>query len=112
MALKIDITLDEFARQLDRLLDTRERGHLLAFLDLREAIPTETNWDEELTRIRDIISAMTPSERRHPDRLDIDHILRIALVSGTKPKDVSDFLRQFGDLRVRMAEMLERGRFY
>jgi signal recognition particle subunit SRP54 len=111
MALNLDITLDDFARQLDRLLDAAERTHLIAFFNLRDTIPADTNWEQELGRIRAIIGAMTPRERREPDRLDVDHILRIALVSGTKPKDVSDFLRQFGELRVLVAEMLERRRF-
>jgi signal recognition particle subunit SRP54 len=109
--MKMDITLDDFAHQLDRLLDDTERGRLLALFNLRDTIPANTDWEGELTHIRAIITAMTPAERRNPDRLDIDQILRIALVSGTKPKEVTDFLRQFGELRVRMGQMLERGGF-
>lgn len=113
MALKCDITLDDFARQLDQLLDGKTSPAEVLFLagvrDVAWPEPgVQHSWQMELRRIRQIIIAMKPSERRDPDHLDIDQILRIALVSNTKPRDVTDFLRQFSELREKLADMLGR----
>jgi signal recognition particle GTPase len=110
MLLKCAITLDDFARQLDRLLQLDDPTAALPFLGVRDLFPAATEWKQELRRMRSIIAAMTPAERRDPDHLDIDQILRIALVSDTKPKDVGDFLRQFGDLRAQLAQVLTSGK--
>ncbi len=113
MPLKCDITLDDFARQLDHLLDGKTNPTDVLFLvGLRELPPAsleiQDSWRIELRRIREIITAMTPRERRDPDHLDIEQILRIALVSNTKPRDVTDFLRQFGELREKLVDLLGR----
>lgn len=113
MALKCDITLDDFARQIDHLLDSKTGGAgLLLVAGVRDIHPTgpeeQGTWQLELRRIREIITAMTPRERRDPDHLEIEQILRIAMVSGTKPRDVTDFLRQFSELREKLADLFGR----
>src|SRR5262245_31637010 len=111
MPLMCDINQDHFARQLDRLLDAdglADLAHLQRLFRVPGLVEPDLqdNWQSELRRIRDIIAAMTVVERRNPNRLDIDQILRIAMVSGASPKEVSDFLRQFGDMREQMAAIL------
>jgi signal recognition particle GTPase len=113
MALKCDITLDDFARQLDQLLNGMTSPADVLFLaSVRDFAPmgpdSQRGWQLELRRIREIITAMTPWERRDPDHLDIEQILRIALVSRTRPRDVTDFLRQFSELREKLADLLGR----
>ena len=58
-----------------------------------------------MSRIGQMIDAMTEEERTNPDIIDDERRSRIAENSGTQPGDVKEFLAQFGHVRTLMREM-------
>lgn len=55
--------------------------------------------DKDFRRCLAIIRSMTKDEREYPEQIHPNRARRIAQGSGTDPKDVDDFVRQF--LRMR-----------
>ncbi len=53
-----------------------------------------------------MIDAMTPEERANPNMIDEARRIRIAAGAGVQPHEVSDFLKQFEQLRALMKDMM------
>lgn len=52
-----------------------------------------------LTHVERMLDCMTVEEREHPEIIDEDRTLRIAMLSGVKPHEIHEFLWQFSDFR-------------
>lgn len=61
--------------------------------------------EEDLSRIRGIIHAMTPKERRSPDLIEASRRRRIARGSGVDQTEVSALVKQFSMMRGMMKQM-------
>jgi signal recognition particle subunit SRP54 len=59
--------------------------------------------EKELVKVDAMIGSMTPVERRQPELIDKSRTARIAQGSGRKPKDVSDLIKRFGQMREMMS---------
>jgi signal recognition particle subunit SRP54 len=99
--LSRDFTLDDFARNLQLV---EQFGPQAWF----GRLPGGAIGPEELAalhRIRAMIAAMSADERQRPESIDEDAERRIAMLSGTKPRQVQEFLRQFDQVRETMKRM-------
>ncbi len=99
--------LDDF---LDQLKAVRKMGPLTNLLGMIPGLGgaqlRNMKMDErELDRIQAIILAMTPEERRHPELIKGSRRLRIARGSGTNVQQVSQFVKQFGQMRKVMRQV-------
>ena len=72
------------------------------FSQMRDRLPQDFD-EKQIVRFEAIIRSMTPQERRDPDILNGRRRRRIALGSGTTPRDVNQLLNQF-----RQAQKLMR----
>jgi signal recognition particle subunit SRP54 len=99
--------LDDF---LDQLKAVRKMGPLTNLLGMIPGLGgaqlRNMKMDErELDRIQAIILAMTPEERRHPELIKGSRRLRIARGSGTNVQQVSQLVKQFGQMRKVMRQV-------
>jgi signal recognition particle subunit SRP54 len=99
--------LDDF---LDQLRAVRKMGPLTSLLGMIPGLGgaqlRNMKVDErELDRIQAIILAMTPEERRRPELIKGSRRLRIARGSGTNVQQVSQLVKQFGQMRKVMRQV-------
>jgi signal recognition particle subunit SRP54 len=91
-------TLDDFRKLLGRSLPLgvpRTRMGPPPEVGETEAA-VERDTEKQLRQVRGIIDAMTPEERRDPERLlDESRLRRIAAGAGVEPRDVRALARQF-----------------
>jgi signal recognition particle subunit SRP54 len=104
-----EITLDDFRKQLDEALRLGMSDMAWRFLGLQPDIPEIAK--RGLERIRRMIDAMSPAERRDPTRIDVKRRLLIALRSDTQPHEVQQFLRQFDHVRDLMRRLGKMSRW-
>ncbi len=99
--------LDDF---LDQLKALRRMGPLTNVLGMIPGLGGQQlrnlKMDErELDRVAAIILAMTPEERRRPELIKGSRRLRIARGSGTSVQQVSQLVKQFGQMRKVMRQV-------
>jgi signal recognition particle subunit SRP54 len=99
--------LDDF---LDQLKALRRMGPLSNVLGMIPGLGGQQlrnlKMDErELDRLQAIILAMTPEERRRPELIKGSRRLRIARGSGTNVQQVSQLVKQFGQMRKVMRQV-------
>jgi signal recognition particle subunit SRP54 len=99
--------LDDF---LDQLKAVRRMGPLSSLLGMIPGLGgaqlRNMKVDEgELDRLQAIILAMTPEERRRPELIKGSRRLRIARGSGTSVQQVSQLVKQFGQMRKLMRQV-------
>ena len=99
--------LDDF---LDQLKAVRKMGPLSSVLGMIPGLGgaqlRNLKMDErELDRLQAIILAMTPEERRRPELIKGSRRLRIARGSGTNVQQVSQLVKQFGQMRKVMRQV-------
>jgi signal recognition particle subunit SRP54 len=99
--------LDDF---LDQLKAVRKMGPLTNLLGMIPGLGgaqlRNMKMDErELDRLQAIILAMTPEERRRPELIKGSRRLRIARGSGTNVQQVSQLVKQFGQMRKVMRQV-------
>ncbi|HXA55079.1 MAG TPA: signal recognition particle protein [Solirubrobacteraceae bacterium] len=99
--------LDDF---LDQLKALRRMGPLSSVLGMIPGLGGQQlrnlKMDErELDRLQAIILAMTPEERHHPELIKGSRRLRIARGSGTSVQQVSQLVKQFGQMRKVMRQV-------
>ena len=105
-------TLDDFLSQLNQV---RKMGSLGGLMKLMPGVTKEmrnaaSNVDDgELDKVEAIIRSMTPRERREPVIIDGSRRLRIAGGSGTTVKAVNQLLKQFGEMKKMMKQMVGGG---
>lgn len=66
--------------------------------------------EKEMDHIEAIISSMTPEERRDPSVINGSRRRRIAIGSGTNVQEVNKLLKQFGDMRRMMRQLMKMER--
>ncbi|MEJ7893227.1 MAG: signal recognition particle protein [Solirubrobacteraceae bacterium] len=108
---KNQFDLDDF---LDQLKKIRRMGPLTSILGMLPGLAghqlSKMKVDEkEFDRIEAIILSMTREERRRPDIVNGRRRKRIATGSGTSVQQVSQLIKQFGEMR-KMMRGLQQGK--
>ncbi len=108
--LKGQFTFIDF---LDQLQSIKKMGSLQ---DLAEKIPFFSQMtggaavdDRELVKVESIIYSMTPEERSRPEIINESRKKRIARGSGRTPKDISELMKRFKQMRDMMKNMGRSG---
>ncbi len=106
-----EFDLDDF---LDQLKKIRKMGPLTSLLGMLPGLAgqqlSNVKVDEkEFDRIEAIILSMTRDERRKPDIVNGRRRKRIATGSGTSVQQVSQLIKQFGEMR-KMMRGLQQGK--
>ena len=57
----------------------------------------------ELVKVKAMVSSMTPGERQSPELIQKSRASRIAAGSGRKPKEVTDLIKRFDQMKGMMA---------
>lgn len=103
-------TLEDF---LDQFQQMKQMGPLQEIISMLpgagSALKDVELDDREIARVEAIIRSMTPEERRNPKVINGSRKRRIATGSGTRPQDVNNLLRQFGDAQ-KMMKMMAGGK--
>jgi signal recognition particle subunit SRP54 len=99
--------LDDFLEQLKAVRKMGPLSNVLGMIPgLGGAQLRNLKMDErELDRLQAIILAMTPEERRRPELIKGSRRLRIARGSGTNVQQVSQLVKQFGQMRKVMRQV-------
>jgi signal recognition particle subunit SRP54 len=105
VAVAHDYTLDDFRKQLDQIQTMGMKDLLGRMPGLSEVTPGEEDPELVLSRIRQMIDAMTDEERNNPEIITGSRLSRIATSSGTASQDVEEFLAQFRQVRAVMRHM-------
>jgi signal recognition particle subunit SRP54 len=99
-------TLDDFRKQFEQLKKMGSMRELMgAMPGMSEMIPEGEDPEEAFVRIQGMIDSMTKEERRNPDVIDGNRRRRIARGSGTEPHEITQFLKQFDQVRTIMRQM-------
>jgi signal recognition particle subunit SRP54 len=109
---KDSFSLEDFKNQLQSLKKVGTMDSILAMLPglgkLRKIKDAQPDLGE-MRKFEAMIDSMTKAERLHPDLIDSSRKRRIAKGSGTKPQEVTAFLKSFFEMKKIMRE-LSRGR--
>ena len=104
--LEGEFTLDDFLEQMQQL---KKMGPLGNILGMMPGMPKELKGaqigDEELKPVEAIIRSMTAEERRKPEIINGSRRNRIALGSGTSVAQVTQLVKQFGEMQKMMKRM-------
>jgi signal recognition particle subunit SRP54 len=102
--------LDDFLTQLEGL---RRMGPMKSILKMIPgiggAIKELEMPEEELNRMKGIVHAMTPKERRNPDLIEASRRRRIAAGAGVERQEVSGLVKSFMQMRGVMKQMAGQG---
>jgi signal recognition particle subunit SRP54 len=108
-----ELTLDDFAKQLEQL---QRMGPLAKVLELLPgkmgALAPQLDGQlaqRHVVRTQAILRSMTPQERRRPAVLNASRKRRIAAGSGTSVQEVNQLLRQYQQMRKLLKTMKKRG---
>ena len=109
--LSSEFSLEDFLGQLKQI---RRMGPLSSLMGMMPGFGASQlknlKVDEsELDRIEAIILAMTPEERRRPEKINGSRRLRIARGSGTTVQAVNQLVKQFAQMR-KMMKQLGKGK--
>jgi len=101
---KGEITLDDFAAQLDQLLNAGGAKAILEMLpgQLAGKLGKAEIDERTLRRMRAIIQSMTREERRNPEILNGSRKRRIARGAGVSVQEVNQLLRQYRQMRTML----------
>jgi signal recognition particle subunit SRP54 len=110
-------TLQDFRQQLDQIQRLGPLNKIMSLLpgmgDINKMMG-DADAGGEMQRLRGIIDAMTPEERRNPNKLiDQSRRRRIAAGAGVEPHEVNKLVKEFegmADMMKRMSGMSMRGR--
>ena len=72
---------------------------------MSEMVPDGEDPEVALKRVQGMIDSMTKKERVNPDIIDQSRKRRIAEGSGVEPKEITQFLKQFDQVRTLMKQM-------
>jgi signal recognition particle subunit SRP54 len=99
-------TLDDF---LDQMQQVKKMGPIGNLVGMIPGMPKELKGaqieDKELNRVEAIIRSMTPQERAYPEVIDGSRRARIASGSGVTVSEVSQLVKQFGEVQKMMKRM-------
>ncbi|MCX6522460.1 MAG: signal recognition particle protein [Actinobacteria bacterium] len=104
--LEGEFTLDDFLEQMQQL---KKMGPLGNILGMMPGMPKELKGaqigDDELKPVEAIIRSMTAEERRKPEIINGSRRNRIAVGSGTSVAQVTQLVKQFGEMQKMMKRM-------
>lgn len=103
-------TLEDFREQLRQLRRMGPLDQLLEMIPGLSRFPGAKPEEAELRRMEAIINSMTPKERQNPSIIDGSRRRRIALGSGTSVAEVNRLLKQFGELKLLMKQLMQAGK--
>ena len=104
------LTLEDFKEQLQQLRRMGPLDQLLGMIPGLSRFQGVGSEEAELRRMEAIINSMTPKERRNPSIIDGSRRRRIALGSGTSVAEVNRLLKQFGELKLLMKQLVQAGK--
>ncbi|MGZ5329754.1 MAG: signal recognition particle protein [Solirubrobacterales bacterium] len=109
---KQQFTLEDFLKQLKQIRGMGPLGNLMKMIPgMGKAMQGMGQVDErDLDRIEAIILSMTPHERAHPEEINGSRRKRIAAGSGTTVQAVNRLVKQFGQMRKLMKQMMSQGK--
>ncbi len=109
---KNQFSLEDFRKQLGMM---RKMGSMKDLLSLIPGIGAQLKHidvdEKQFTRIEAMIGSMTAEERSEPEIIGESRRKRISSGSGTTVKDLSDMLKQFGQMRKMIGQMGKAGLF-
>ena len=107
---KGQFTLEDFLEQFQQVKKMGPLQDILAMFPGAGSMLKDVQVDDrDIKRVEAIIHSMTPEERRNPKILSGSRKRRIAAGSGTRPQDVNNLLRQFGDAQKMMKSLTGKG---
>jgi signal recognition particle subunit SRP54 len=106
--LKGQFTLDDLLTQLKTIQKMGPLKDVFGKLPMFGGMADQVE-DGELRKVEAMISSMTRQERKAPDLIDKSRAARIAKGSGRKPKEVTDLLGRFRQMREMMGQMGKPG---
>jgi signal recognition particle subunit SRP54 len=101
-----DFTLEDFRGYFVNLKKMGIKEMIGSLPGMSEMMTEDQNPEEALSRMQGMIDSMTKKERRDPDIIDQSRRKRIAAGSGVQPQEVTQFLKQFSQMREIMRKML------
>lgn len=101
-----DFTLEDFRSYFVNLKKMGIKEMIGSLPGMSEMMTEDQNPEEALSRMQGMIDSMTKKERRDPDIIDQSRRKRIAAGSGVQPQEVTQFLKQFSQMREIMRKML------
>jgi signal recognition particle subunit SRP54 len=104
---KGDFSLDDFRKQFATIAKMGSMKDILKAMPggMADMIPEGEDPEAAMGRIQGMIDSMTKEERRNPDVIDGNRRRRIARGSGVEPQEISQFLKQFDQVRTVMRQM-------
>jgi signal recognition particle subunit SRP54 len=102
--LKGQFTLEDLVTQLKTIQKLGPLREVFAKMPMFGEMADKVD-ERELVKVEAMISSMTPAERKRPDVIDPSRASRIAKGSGHKPKEVSDLVKRFYQMRDMMAQL-------
>jgi len=106
----MEFTLDDF---VDQLQQVKKLGPIDQIMGMIPGLGNnkklkDMNIDEkELVYVEAIINSMTPFERQNPSEISGSRKKRIARGSGTRVQDVNRLLKQFGQTKKMMKQLMD-----
>ncbi len=114
--MKGQFDLEDFLEQLQKI---KSMGPLSQIMEMIPGLGQQMRQakaqisDDDYKQVEAIIRAMTPWERRNPDRIDHSRRRRIARGTGVDRQDVNRLLSQFKDMQKMMgqfSQMAKKGK--
>lgn len=110
-----NITLDDFAKQLNMINKLGSLGSLMKYLPGMGGAQVSGDdlerGEKEMKKFRAIISSMKPEERRNPRLLTTGRKQKIANGSGVKVADIDMLLQRFEQSK-HFVKLLKKNRFF
>ncbi len=107
---KNQFDFEDFKGQLQQIKKMGNIKDLLSMMPgVGKAIKNIDISDDAFKGVEAIIDSMTPYERKNPQVINGSRRLRIAKGSGKKPEEISQFFKQFDQMRKMMKQMNSSG---
>ncbi len=107
---KNQFDFEDFKSQLQQIKKMGNIKDLLSMMPgVGKAIKNIDISDDAFKGVEAIIDSMTPYERKNPQVINGSRRLRIAKGSGKKPEEISQFFKQFDQMRKMMKQMNTSG---
>ena len=102
--LKGQFSLEDLLTQLKTIQKLGPLRDVMAKMPMMGAMADQVD-EGEIVKVEAMIRSMTPGERAGPHTIDRSRTSRIARGSGRKPKEVSDLVKRFDQMRTLMSQL-------
>ena len=104
--LQGQFTFKDFYEQLSMIQKMGSLKDIVAKLPVQGMLPKDVSLDDrELVKVKAMIDSMTEAERINPKLFNDGRVRRIAKGSGRSPKDVTELVKKFSQMRQMMGMM-------